>query len=138
MLFFPVAALAADFKLSWDPNCNQNPYLEGYNIYFKEDASVVDDPSGAFEIYVDLSDPEFDSNEPGYIVADLLDDKRYCFAVTAWYGDREGDMSDEVCVINGAPYAEPAPSPPNPADSSTDDASSDNSSGGCFMMGTLK
>lgn len=137
MLFLPVAASAADFKFLWDPNCNQNPYLEGYTIYFKEEASQVDDPSGAFEIYVDLSDPEFDPDEPGYTVTDLLDDKRYCFAVTAWYGGEESDMSNEVCGINSAYHSEPAPTPPNPGDPSTDNASTDNSSVGCFM-GMLK
>lgn len=129
----PAGGMAADFELCWESNCNQDTDLEGYYVYFKEDASVVDDPSGAFEIYVDVADTEFDPNEPGYIVADLLDDKRYCFAVTAWYGDEKSDMSNEVCGINGAYYWEPATNPNISANPSPDNTSTNNSSGGCFI-----
>jgi hypothetical protein len=51
---------------------------------------------------VALTDIDFDPDNPGYLIAGLLDDVRYCFAVTAWYGDEESDMSNEVCGVNGA------------------------------------
>jgi hypothetical protein len=136
LLLMPTVGLAADFELFWDPNCNQDPTLEGYYIYYKEDASVIVDPGGAVEVYVDLSDSVFDPDEPGFTIADLLDDTRYCFAVAAWYGDEESEMSNEVCGINGAYYWDPANSPVDPGDSSTENSSTSNSSGGCFI-GTL-
>ena len=127
LLFIPAVGLAADFELFWDSNCNQDPALEGYYIYYKEDASVVDDPGDAVEVYIDMADNVFDPDDPGYLIADLLDDVRYCFAVTAWYGNEESGMSNEICGINGV-YA------PNPGSSPTNDNSSiSDSSGGCFI-----
>jgi hypothetical protein len=137
MLILPAAAFAADYTLLWDPNCNQNPYLEGYTIYFKEDASVVEDRDGAFEIYVDLSDPELDSDNPGHTVIDLEEDTRYCFTVTAWYEGEESGMSNELCGINGRYDSNPDSIPPNTDDPSIDTVSTDSSGGGCFM-GMLK
>lgn len=130
LVFLPAIGMAADFELFWDPNCNQDASLEGYYIYYREDASVVDDPNGAIELYVDLSNSEFDPGEPGFMIANLLDDIRYCFAVAAWYGDEESDLSNEVCGINGSYYWEPS-SPSDPSDIGS--SSSDYSSGGCFI-----
>jgi hypothetical protein len=81
--FLPTLGIAADFELFWDPNCNSDTGLEGYFIYYKEDASVVDDPSGAIESYVALTDIGFDPDNPSFLTAGLNDDIRYCFAVTA-------------------------------------------------------
>jgi hypothetical protein len=103
--------MAADFELFWDPNCNADTDLEGYYVYYKEDASVIDDPSGAIDLYVALTDIDFDPDNPSYLIADLLDDVRYCFAVTAWYGDEESGMSNEVCGINGTYAPDPNPDP---------------------------
>lgn len=119
LLLVPTVGMAADFELFWDPNCNADTDLEGYYIYYKEDASVVDDPSGAVEQYVTLSDVGFDPDNPSYQILGLLDDVRYCFAVSAWYGDEESGLSNEVCGINGTyiavPDPEPEPDPePNP------------------------
>lgn len=97
--------VAADFELFWDANCNADVDLEGYYIYYKENVSVVDDPSGASNIYVVLTDIGFDPDNPSYLIADLLDDVRYCFAVTAWYGDEESGMSNEICGINGVSFS---------------------------------
>jgi len=160
LLLLPVVGIAADFELFWDPNCNADPTLEGYYIYYKEDASVIDDPSGAIDIYVPLSHIGFDPAAPSHQISDLSDDVRYCFTVTAWYGDEESDMSNEVCGINGtyqqdsepdpgpAPDPDPDPTPdpdpapdPNPDQTpipgiipDTDDSSSgSSSSGGCFV-----
>ena len=141
LFLLPAVGMAADFELFWDPNCNDDPALEGYYIYYKQDASVVDDPSGAIDVYVPLSYIGFDPDEPSHQISDLLDDVRYCFAVTAWYGDEESDMSNEVCGMNGAYEQEPDPVPdPDPdqtpapgIDPGTDGSSGDGSSGGCFI-----
>ena len=109
LVILPAIGMAADFELFWDPNCNTDADLEGYYIYYKEDASVIADPNGAIDIYVALTDIDFDPDNPSYLIADLLDDVRYCFAVTAWYGDEESDMSNEVCGINGAYDPDPEP-----------------------------
>jgi hypothetical protein len=115
LVILPAIGMAADFELFWDPNCNADADLEGYYIYYKEDASVVDDPSGAIDLYVALTDIDFDPDNPSYLIAGLLDDVRYCFAVTAWYGDEESDMSNEVCGINGTYASDPNPDPdPDP------------------------
>jgi hypothetical protein len=119
LVMLPATGMAADFELFWDPNCNIDADLEGYNIYYKQNASVVDDPSGAMDYYVALTDIDFDPDNPSYLLSDLLDDVRYCFAVTAWYGDEESGMSNEVCGINGTYATDPDPDPdpepgPNP------------------------
>jgi hypothetical protein len=111
--------MAADFELFWDPNCNADMDLEGYYIYYKEDASVVDDPNGAFQEYVALSDAGFDPDNPSFPIPGLLDDVRYCFAVAAWYGNEESGLSNEVCGINGTYASEPDPDPVGPQISKT-------------------
>ncbi len=156
LLTLPAVGMAADFELYWDPNCNADPDLEGYFIYYKHDASVIADPSGAIDIYVDLTDAEFDPDNPSILIPDLLDDEPYCFAITAWYGSEESDLSNEVCGINGTyasdsdpdpdpnpglnpnPGSDPAPNP-SPGDDPGNVSSSggSNSSGGCFI-GSLK
>jgi hypothetical protein len=100
---------------------------------------------------VALTDIDFDPDNPSYLIPDLLDDVRYCFAVTAWYGDEESDMSNEVCGINGAYAPNPEPGSginpdrdtdlrPDPSPGLNPDAggaSSSSSSGGCFI-GSLR
>jgi hypothetical protein len=129
LLLLPVVGLAADFELFWDPNCNADNDLVGYYIYYIEEESVVFNLSDATEIYVPLSENGFDPDTPGYLVSGLVDDVTYCFAVSAWYGDEESRMSNEICGINGA-YI---PSP----DGGSSDGLTDNLSGGCFI-GALK
>jgi hypothetical protein len=111
LVLLPAIGMTANFELSWDPNCNADADLEGYYIYYKKDASVVDDPSGAIDYYAALSDIDFDPDNPSYLIADLVDGVRYCFAVTAWYGDEESGMSNEVCGINGTYATDPNPDP---------------------------
>lgn len=158
LVILPAIGMAADFELFWDPNCNADTDLEGYYIYYKQDASVVDDPSGAIDVYVAVTDIDFDPDNPSHLMLGLFDDVRYCFAVTAWYGDEESGMSNEVCGINGAyafdsdpgpgidfdPDSSPDTSPtsnPSPglnSDPDTESSSSvSSSSGGCFI-GSLK
>lgn len=119
ILMLPAIGMAADFELFWDPNCNADMDLEGYYIYYKEDASVVDDPNGAFQEYVALSDAGFDPDNPSFPIPGLLDDVRYCFAVAAWYGNEESGLSNEVCGINGTYASEPDPDPVGPQISKT-------------------
>jgi hypothetical protein len=63
------------------------------------------------------------------MVSGLTDDVKHCFTVSAWYGDEESGMSNEICGINGA-YI------PSPDDGASDGTTND-SSGGCFI-GALK
>jgi hypothetical protein len=137
--------MAADFELFWDPNCNVDTDLEGYYVYYKHDASVVADPSGAIDHYVALTYIDFDPDNPSFLILDLDDDERYCFAVTAWYGDEESGMSNEVCGINGVydpgQGINPDPDPDDPSADPTprlnpdggDSSSGSSSSGGCFI-----
>jgi hypothetical protein len=129
LLLIPAVGMAADFELFWDPNCNSDPTLEGYYIYYIEEESVVFNPSDATEIYVPLSQNGFDPEAPSYLISGLIDDVKYCFTVSAWYGDEESVMSNEICGINGA-YI---PSP----DGGSSDGTTSNLSGGCFI-GALK
>jgi DNA/RNA-binding domain of Phe-tRNA-synthetase-like protein len=101
LLASPATGMAADFELFWDPNCAADAELQGYYIYYKQDASVVDDSSGAIDLFVGLNDIGFDPENPSFPVTGLNDDVRYCFAVTAWYGGAESGMSNEVCGVNG-------------------------------------
>jgi hypothetical protein len=124
-ILFPAVGMAADFELFWDPNCNADPDLEGYYIYYTDEVSVILDPSDAMEIYVPLSEYGFDSDAPGYLVSGLTDDVLYCFAVSAWYGDEESSMSNEICGINGVYYPSPG--------SGSGEVSTSHSSGSCFI-----
>jgi hypothetical protein len=152
----PSMGMAADFELNWDPNCNADTTLEGYFVYYKQEASVYDDPGGAIDLYIDLTDVDFDPDNPSLLIPDLLDDVRYCFAVTAWYGDEESNMSNEVCAINrldvsdsdSGPGIDSDPDPQSDTVSATDpspglnadavDASGGgSSSAGCFI-GSLR
>jgi hypothetical protein len=106
---FPIPSIAADFELFWDSNCNEDPDLEGYYIYYKSIEPGIgifgepsdDDSSHLIDVYIALSEPGFDPDNPNYRIDGLRDDVRYCFTVTAWYGNEESDMSNEVCGING-------------------------------------
>jgi hypothetical protein len=107
--------MAADFELFWDPNCNADASLEGYYIYYIENASVADNQSTATKIYVSVSGDGFDRTEPSHQITNLADNVHYCFAVSALYGDKESDISNEICSIRDidAPEPEPAPDPDN-------------------------
>jgi hypothetical protein len=124
-LILPAVGMAADFELFWDPNCGADPALEGYFIYYTDEVSVTHDPSDAMEIYVPLSESGFDPDAPSYPVSGLMDDKLYCFTVSAWYGDEESGMSNEICGINGV--YKPSPG------GGFSDASANHSSGSCFI-----
>jgi hypothetical protein len=117
LFIHPMVGMAADFELFWDPSCNTDTDLEGYYIHYNAEVSVVDAPTDTTKIYIPLSHSGFDPSEPRYQISGLLDDVRYCFAVTALYGDKESDLSNEVCGTKG-PTVDPEPEPgPNPVDS---------------------
>ncbi|MGD8845450.1 MAG: hypothetical protein PVI54_08070 [Desulfobacteraceae bacterium] len=105
-VLLPVVGIAEDFELFWNPNCDSNASLEGYYIYYIENASVADNLSAATQIYVPVSEDGFDRTEPSHKISNLLSDVRYCFAVSAWYGDQESGISNEVCGINVTDSAE--------------------------------
>lgn len=125
LLLIPAVCMAADFELLWDPNCNEDDDLEGYTIYYIEEKSVILHSNDATEIYVPLSQNGFDSDAPRYLVSGLFDDVKYCFTVSAWYGDEESSMSNEICGLNGV-------SVPS-SGSGSSDGSINNLSGSCFI-----
>lgn len=91
---------AAEFTLSWDPNCNDYPGLIGYNVYYKEGASIRENPDDSVMIYIPLSEEGFDPENPSYTITGLKDNIVYYFAVTAMSGDDESGMSNEVSDIS--------------------------------------
>jgi hypothetical protein len=107
----PAVSMAADFELFWDPNCEKDAALDGYYIYYNENASVVGNLNEATEIYVSVTNNGFDRAKPSYQISNLKNNVRYCFAVTAWYGDEESAPSNEIC---GTKSVEPEPAEPNP------------------------
>jgi hypothetical protein len=120
---------AMEITLAWDPHESTHTNLTGYNLYYKAGSSVQADPNDATLIYISLTDPGFDVDNPSYTVTDLQDDTQYFFAVTAMVDDDESGMSNEVSATNGA--------------SGLDHANTGNPSGGsvaengCFIT-TLK
>ncbi len=118
------ASQAAEFTLAWDSHDNTHTSLIGYNLYYKANSSVQADPNGATLIYIPLTEPDFDPDNPSYQVTDLQDDTQYYFTVTAMVGDEESGMSNEVSAINGASALDT-----NTGTSST----SSGVGGGCFI-----
>jgi hypothetical protein len=102
-LIFPTTGAAKDFPLAWDPNCNTDPTLTGYTIYYSAGASVLADPDNANTIYIALNDPDFDPQHPAYTVSGLNDNTTYFFTVTAVYNDGESDMSNQISNTNTTP-----------------------------------
>ena len=126
----------ADITVAWDANCNENPDLIGYNIYYKAGSSVLADPQNADVIYIPLSDAGFNEAQPSYQITDLLNDVRYYFTVTAIYSndqieDEESAMSNEVSTgDNGNDTA-------ISDGSSNSDSSGSSDSAGCFISDLL-
>ena len=117
---------AAEIILAWDASCNEYPDLIGYNIYFKADSSVAEDPDGAELIYIALTDSGFDPDQPTYTVSGLSDNVRYYFTVTAMLEDKESAMSNEVSAEMSTSSLS--------SDSSSGTAGTDTvSSSGCFI-----
>ena len=129
MSISPTNGATADFALAWDPNCNVDPTLIGYTIYYSAGSPVTADPDNADIIYISLDDPDFDPDQPAFEIADLDDDVEYYFTVTAMYKGGESDMSNEISSTNGDIEASPDSSLQYIDSTST----SSGSSGGCFI-----
>ena len=112
ILIFAASGSAAEFNLAWDPNCNEDPTLLGYNLYYNAGASVLTDPDGANYVYIALNDPDFNLDQPGYTVSGLQADVEYYFTVSAVYEDGESDMSNEISGIGSSADSDPTPTPP--------------------------
>ena len=131
LLIWATSSIAGEITLAWDPNCNDNPDLIGYNIYYKANSSVATDPDGADLVYIPLTDPGFDPDQPSYQVTGLSENVRYFFVVTAIYNNDESTMSNEASAVaaqTGSNY-----SAPTSVASSADNSASGSSSGGCFI-----
>ena len=118
--------VAAEVTLAWDPHENTHSNLSGYYIYYKAGSSVQANPDGATLIYIALTDPGFDLENPSYTVTDLMDDTQYFFAVTAMVEDDESGMSNEVSTTNGSSALETHTDAPSAA-------SGGGGGGGCFI-----
>jgi hypothetical protein len=130
MAISPSSGAAAEFSLAWDPNCNVNPTLIGYTIYYSAGSPVTADPDGADIVYISLDDPDFDPDQPAFEITDLEDDVEYYFTVTAIYEDGESDMSNEVSGTNSHTETSPDSNLQYVNSNSTFTGSS---SGGCFI-----
>lgn len=91
---------AADFTLSWDSNYNDDSGLIGYNVYYKEGASILENPDDSVMIYIPLSEEGFDPENPNYTITGLEENVKYYFTVTAMSEDDESSMSNEVSAIS--------------------------------------
>ena len=120
MLILATSGTAAEFSLAWDPNCNEDPTLIGYNLYYNAGTSVLSDPDGADYIYIALNDPDFNPDLPGFTVSGLQDDVEYYFTVSAVYEDGESDMSNEISGIRNGSDTPQDPNPPADGDPTPD------------------
>lgn len=131
-LFIGAAScMAAEVTLAWDPHELTHSGLIGYNLYYKENASVQADLDGSTMIYIPLTETDFDPDNPSYTVTGLQDYTQYYFTITAMVGDEESGLSNEVSAINGASSA---------LDTNSDTSSTSSGAGsgaGCFIN-TLK
>jgi hypothetical protein len=135
MLMSATSGLAANFTLAWDPNCNEDPTLIGYSVYYNAGSSVLADPDGADIVFISLSDPDFDPDQPSYNLTGLQDDIEYFFTVSAVYEDGESAMSNEISGIRNSTDATPDSNPPSESNLTPNPSSTPGtgSSGGCFI-----
>lgn len=120
VLISAASGSAATFSLAWDPNCNADPTLTGYKIYYSAVSSVKADPNSAQNVYIPLDHPDFDPDHPSYKITDLPDDVVCYFAVAAVYKDGESDMSNEISgSSSNVTSSEPDTPPASDASTST-------------------
>jgi hypothetical protein len=112
LLMIPIAAVAGEITLAWDPNDEAD--LAGYRLYIQEG-----ELASGFSLLADIPLKDVDSAAPSFSVLDLMADTSYHFVITAYNdnGDESG-FSNSVCVINGQPGT---------------GTNSATSSGGCFL-----
>jgi hypothetical protein len=97
ILLLPVAAIAADVRIAWDPNSEED--LQGYGVYF---SSGVYGPPYSFVGYVELSELANESS-PTFLISGLTAGAKYSLAVTAYDADgNESYYSSPVCIEVGA------------------------------------
>lgn len=122
MAIFTLASVgqAAEITLAWNPH----EFSRGYNIYYKAGSSVQADPKDATPIYIAVTDPGFDADNPSYTVTELENDTRYFFVVTAMVDGVESGMSNEVSVTNGGGSTD---------NENTGTSSESSGAGGCFI-----
>jgi uncharacterized membrane protein YgcG len=140
ILFFPILAFPADLTLAWDPNTE--PDLEGYGVYFKQDA-----PGPPYDLFGNVALPELsDPDNPSFTLTGLQKGSRYYITLTAYdTAGNESGYADPVCAQIGdqiVPCASAEDS--GGAGSSGGGASSGGSSGGgsggvagCFIATSL-
>lgn len=127
-MMWATTSSAGQLILAWDPCDSDSTDLIGYNLYYKAGSSAAADPDDADLVYIPLTDPDFDPDNPTYQVTGLSDSVRYYFAVTAMYNDDESGMSNEVSAILGTGGGQNSI-----IDTGTDEPSAGSSSGGCFF-----
>ena len=136
VLVWATSSFSGELTLAWDPNCNDNPNLIGYNLYYKADSSVADNPDNANLIFIPLTEPGFDPDQPSYQVTGLSENVRYYFTVAAMYNDEESAMSNEASGMlnanSGTPDGSPGGSNTN-VNSTADNSTGGSSSAGCFI-----
>jgi hypothetical protein len=130
LLVWTTNSLAGQFTLAWDPNPSDcdGAALIGYNLYYKAGSSAAADPESADLIYIPLTDPDFDPDNPSYQVTGLSDSETYYFVVTAMYNDDESGISNEVSAAAGGGSGQNSS-----INASTDSTSAGSSGGGCFI-----
>jgi hypothetical protein len=128
LLSWTTNSSAGQITLAWDPNESDGTNLIGYNLYYKAGASAAVDPYGANLVYIPLTDPDFDPDNPNYQVTGLSDSETYYFVVTAMYNDDESGMSNEVSAIAGSGSGQHSS-----INAATNGSSAGSSSGGCFI-----
>jgi hypothetical protein len=127
-LVWTTSSWAGQITLAWDPNESDGTNLIGYNLYYRAGFSAAADPYEANLIYIPLTDPDFDPNNPSYQVTGLSDSDRYYFVVSAMYDNDESGMSNEVSATTSTGAGQN--SSINDGESNT---SAGSSSGGCFI-----
>jgi hypothetical protein len=111
---YVITSFAASFDVFWDPNCNTDSDLSGYNLCYKTTSIKSTGLAGATVVHIDLNQAGFDKLNPGCSL-NLPDNTVFYFVVTAMYGaEEESDMSNEIHGINGKANNYPTPTLQNP------------------------
>lgn len=115
ILMLPMAVMAADVRIAWDPNSEAD--LQGYGVYF---SSGIYGPPYNLAGYVELTELP-NENSPTFLITGLTTGAKYSLAVTAYDADgNESYYSSPVCIEVGVGQIQCA----------SLDASSSTSSGG--------
>jgi hypothetical protein len=126
ILFLPMAAMAADVRIAWDPNSEED--LQGYGVYF---SSGIYGPPYNLVGYVELTELP-NENSPTFLITGLATGAKYSLAVTAYDADgNESYYSSPVCIEVGVGQIQCASLD---ASSSTSSGSGGGGGGGgCFI-----